>query len=83
MIPAGTGETAREVGRAMAEAVPGLFPRRPGLGSGSVHVRFMVGKVTLRQVSLRALGDSFIVTVRPVPHIHSSVVSPMLYNLDN
>jgi hypothetical protein len=82
MIPAGTGEIAREIGRAMAEAVPGLFPRRPGLDSGS-DVRFMVSKVTLRQVSLRVLGNSFIVKVRPVPHIHSSVVSPMLYNLVN
>jgi hypothetical protein len=52
MIPAGTGENAREIGRAMAEAVPGLSARRPGFGSGSVHVRFMVDKVALGQVFL-------------------------------
>jgi len=52
MIPAGTGENAREIGRTMAEAVPGLSARRPGFGSGSVHVRFMVDKVALGQVFL-------------------------------
>jgi len=52
MIPAGSWENAAEIGRAMAEAVPGLSPRLPGFGSESVHVRFMVDRVALGQAFL-------------------------------
>jgi hypothetical protein len=33
--------------------VAGLLPRRPGFESESAHMGFVIGKVTLRHVSLR------------------------------
>jgi len=33
------------------QLVDGLTPRKPGFDSGPVNVRFMVGKLAVRQVS--------------------------------
>jgi hypothetical protein len=42
-------------GHAMAQAVSCLSPRSPGFAPGSVHVGFVVDKVTLGQVFLLVL----------------------------
>jgi hypothetical protein len=46
----------------------GLPPRRPGFDPGSVHVGFLVDKVTLGQVFLRVLRFSAVNFIPPVLH---------------
>jgi hypothetical protein len=46
----------------------GLPPRRPGFDPGSVHVGFVVDKVTLGQVFLRVLRLSRVNFIRPLLH---------------
>jgi hypothetical protein len=46
----------------------GLSPRRPGFRPGSVHVGFVVDKVTLGQVFLRVLRFSPVNFIPPVLH---------------
>jgi hypothetical protein len=46
----------------------GLSPRRPGFDPGSVHVRFVVGKVALGQVFPRVLQFSPVNFISPVLH---------------
>jgi hypothetical protein len=46
----------------------GLPPRRPGFDPGSVHVGFVMDKVTLGQVFLRVLRFSPVSFIPPVRH---------------
>ena len=48
--------------------VAGLPPRRPGFDPGSVHVGFVVNKVTLGQVFSRVLRFSPVNLIPPVFH---------------
>jgi hypothetical protein len=48
--------------------VAGLSPRRPGFDVGSVHVGFVVDKVALGQMFLRALRFFPVSFIPPVPH---------------
>jgi hypothetical protein len=52
-------------GRALAQAVTGLSPRRPGFAPGLIHVGFMVDKVALGQVFLRFLRFSPVNIIPP------------------
>jgi hypothetical protein len=52
----------------LRQLVAGLSPRRPGLDPGSVHVGFVVDKVTLGQVFLRVLRFSPVSFILPVLH---------------
>jgi hypothetical protein len=45
--------------------VTGLSPRRPGFAPGSIHVGFVVDKVTLEQVFLRVLRFSSVNIIPP------------------
>jgi hypothetical protein len=40
----------------------------------AVHVRFVVGKVALRQVFVPSIRSSFVIIILPFLHIHSSVI---------
>jgi hypothetical protein len=55
-------------GRARAQVVNRLSPRRPGVDPGSVHVGFVVDKVALGHVFPRVLRFSPVYFIPPVLH---------------
>jgi hypothetical protein len=57
----------------------GLPPRRPGFDPGSVHVGFVVDKVTLGQVSPRVLRFSPVNFIPPVLHYYEKVKNNHLH----
>jgi hypothetical protein len=62
------GTHSRGAVRWLRRLVDGLPLRRPGLDLGSVHVGFMVNKVTLRQIFTRVIWFSPVNFILPVLH---------------
>jgi hypothetical protein len=54
--------------------VAGISPRRPGFDPGSVHVGFVLDKVTLGQVFPRVLRFSLVTLIPPVLHYTEKLI---------
>ena len=61
---------------ALAQVVADISPRRPGFVAISVHVSFLVDKVSLCQVYVPALRFSPVSIIPPMLHTHSFTYHP-------
>jgi hypothetical protein len=64
----------RTTSNSTARALTTFYPRRPGLASRSVHVAFVVDKVALGQVFLRALRVFPVNIISSFLHIYLYII---------